>query len=238
VVQQAKQQGALLVVVAYYIPNRDCTGQGAADAASYGAWVDTVATALGPDRAVVVLEPDSVVGDCFDDERARMLADAVRKLAKAGHSVYLDAGHHRWRSPEETAERLRRAGIADAEGFSVNVANRQSTVDSQRYAARLSKLVGDREAIIDTSRNGLDAPPDDQWCNPERQGLGERPTPSPGLDRVAALLWVKRPGESDGACGTETGTDLFSPRQARTLVMNAPWVPEAVRQRAAGARLA
>jgi endoglucanase len=30
--------------------------------------------------------------------------------------------------------------------------------------------------------------------------LGEAPTADTGLGRVDALLWIKRPGESDGAC--------------------------------------
>jgi hypothetical protein len=46
---------------------------------------------------------------------------------------------------------------------------------------------------------------DDEWCNPVRQAMGHPPTTStatttPGL---AAQLWVKPPGESDGICGGE-----------------------------------
>lgn len=235
----AARQGALPVLVAYHIPNRDCAGagQGAADASGYRAWIASLIAALGSTRAVVVLEPDAVAADCFDDDRARTLAGAVSALAGAGHYVYLDAGHPRWRPPDEMAERLHAAGIARAEGFAVNVSNRQSTQDSQRYAVDLSRMVGGREAVIDTSRNGLAAPPDDQWCNPARQGLGQPPTASPGLEKVAALLWVKRPGESDGGCGVDPGPDVFSPRQARTLVVHAPWVPGNVRRQAAAARL-
>jgi endoglucanase len=235
--REANRQGALLVLVAYYIPNRDCAGQGAADQATYQAFVEELVSVLGATGAAVILEPDAVAADCFDETRARTLTTAVRTLAGAGHYVYLDAGHPRWRSPQEMAGRLHEAGIADAEGFSVNVSNRQSTADSHRYAVDLSTLVGDREAIIDTSRNGLPAPPDDQWCNPAQQGLGEPATASPSLDRVAALLWVKRPGESDGPCGTETTNDVFSPRQARTLIANAPWVPESARRAVASAAI-
>ena len=158
-------------------------------------------------------------------------------MAGAGHFVYLDAGHSRWRPAAEMSERLHAAGIADAEGFSVNVSNRQSTADSHRYATELSALTGGRDAVIDTSRNGLPAPPDDQWCNPAQQGLGERPAVDPGLDHVAAQLWVKRPGESDGACGTETSAEEFSPRQAQTLIVNAAWVPESTRRQAAEAEI-
>jgi len=51
----------------------------------------------------------------------------------------------------------------------------------------------------------------------------------PGL---AALLWIKLPGESDGICGAET-TYLFSPTQARRLTVNSPFVPAAARRLAA-----
>jgi endoglucanase len=237
--RDVRRQGALLVLVAYYIPDRDCGGEargGAEDASAYKDWISQLVDVLGDTRTVVILEPDAVASECFDDDRAAMLDAAVRKLAAAGHSVYLDAGHPRWRDPEEMADRLLQAGIAGAEGFSVNVANRQSTADSQRYAVRLSNLLGGREAVIDTSRNGLAAPPDDQWCNPARQALGQAPTTDPRLDRVAALLWVKSPGESDGTCGGGPEAGQFWPRQAQTLIANSPWVPEPARQRAAAAR--
>ena len=51
----------------------------------------------------------------------------------------------------------------------------------------------------------------------------------PGL---AALLWIKRPGESDGICGEETSY-LFSPTQARRLTVSSPFVAAEDRQLAA-----
>ena len=53
----------------------------------------------------------------------------------------------------------------------------------------------------------------------------------PGL---AALLWIKHPGESDGICGGETDY-LFSPVQARRLTVNSPFVPAEGRRLAAAA---
>ena len=66
------------------------------------------------------------------------MARAVRRLSAAGHAVYIDAGHARWKPTGETADRLIAAGIADAEGFAVNVANRQSTEDSVAWGRELS----------------------------------------------------------------------------------------------------
>lgn len=200
-------------------------GGGAANRRDYLHWIDGLVSALGSTRAAVVLEPDAVAADCHNAARAAELAAATRRLAKAGHYVYLDAGHPRWRSTGEMAERLLESGISNAEGFSVNVSNRQTTQDS--YGRELSDLVGNREFVIDTSRNGLGPPPEGQWCNVAKQALGQRPTTRPHLPGVAALLWIKRPGESDGLCGGERTYGLAS-RQAERLIENTQWVSKAV----------
>jgi len=63
--------------------------------------------------------------------------------------------------------------------------------------------------VIDTSRNGQGpwTPPPNtysdpqDWCNPPRRGLGDRPTTKDtGSPLIDAKLWVKVPGESDGSC--------------------------------------
>ncbi|QGL47201.1 hypothetical protein GCE86_09175 [Micromonospora terminaliae] len=211
----ARDRRSLPLIVIYHVPNRDCgrDAGGAADAEAYDRFIERTVAVLGDSRAAVVLEPDAVADECYDDARAALLVHAVHRLSDAGQYVYLDAGNSPWRSPEEMAGRLRQAGVARAEGLAVNVANRQSTADSHRWGLRLSDLVGDREMLIDTSRNGLPAPPDDQWCNPPRQALGQPPTTAPGLPRVAALLWIKSPGESDGPCGRGEPVPVSSGRR-------------------------
>ena len=239
---RARQQRALLVLVTYYIPNRGCSSssdQGAATNRHYRRWIDRLVDHLGSTRAAIVVEPDAVAADCFDTRRAILLKHSIRRLADAGQYVYLDAGHARWRSTGEIAQRLLRAGIQYAQGFSVNVANRQTIRQSYQWGRELSDLLGRREFVIDTSRNGLGPPPDepdrdDEWCNPRRQALGQAPTTRTGMPGLAALLWIKLPGESDGICGGET-TYLFSPTQARRLTVNSPFVPAASRRLAAAA---
>ncbi|MFR9776357.1 glycoside hydrolase family 6 protein [Micromonospora sp. MS34] len=240
--RRAGQRGELPVVVAYWIPNRGCAGyrEGAPDAAAYRDYVGKLIGALGRTRSVVVMEPDAIAADCFDAARGRLIAEATERFAAAGHAVYLDAGHARWRSTGETAERLLAAGITAAEGFAVNVSNRQTTAESYRWGRELSDLVGGREFVIDTSRNGTGPPPDeagrdDEWCNPAQQALGESPRPVGDRPGLAALLWIKAPGESDGKCGGER-TYLFTPTQARTLIVGAAWLPAAQRAAARAAR--
>ena len=241
--RRARQQGALPVLVAYYVPNRGCTHgrDGAPSAGDYRRWTDRLVQDLGPTRAVIIMEPDAVPADCFTARRAALLKATVKRLAAAGQYVYLDAGHPAWRSTGEMAGRLLRSGIQYAQGFSVNVANRQTTRQSYRWGRELSDLVGDREFVIDTSRNGLGPPPNelgrnDEWCNPSQQALGQPPTTRTTLNGLGALLWIKLPGESDGICRGER-TYLFSPVQARRLIANSPWVPAEARRLAAAALL-
>ena len=239
---RARRQRALLVLVAYYLPNRGCSSSSDQDAPTnrdYRRWIDRLVDKLGSTRAAVVVEPDAVAADCFDTRRAILLKHTVRRLADAGQYVYLDAGHARWRSTGEMAQRLLRAGVQYAQGFSVNVANRQTTRQSYQWGRELSDLLGGREFVVDTSRNGLGPPPDepdrdDEWCNPRRQALGQAPTTRSSMSGLAALLWIKLPGESDGICGGETSY-LFSPTQARRLTVNSPFVPAAARRLAAAA---
>jgi endoglucanase len=230
IVAQARAQRALVVFVAYYLINRGCSKfkEGAPTSAGYEQWIDQLVHALSGARTVIVLEPDAVPAECFDAQRAALLRRTVRRLADAGQYVYLDAGHSRWRSSGEVAQRLLDSGIEYAEGFAVNVSNRQSTKDSYAWGREVSDLVGDREFIIDTSRNGLGPPPDekgrdDEWCNPRQQALGDAPQPRSDRPGLAALLWIKAPGESDGICGGEHSY-LFSPAQARNLIVNTTWL--------------
>ena len=164
---------------------------------------------LGSTRAAIVVEPDAVAADCFNTRRAILLKHSVRRLANAGQYVDLDAGYARWRSTGEMAHRLLRAGIQYVQGFSVNVANRQTTRQSYRWGGNSRTSSAGAEFVIDTSRNGLGPPPDepdrdDESCNPRRQALGQAPTARTGMPGLAALLWSKLPGESDGICGGET----------------------------------
>ncbi len=213
----ATAAGRLPVLTLYNIPERDCSGQsagGAADAGAYRAWIRALAGALHGHRALIVLEPDAIpqaVQGCLDadaaDERYDLLAEAVDALrAIPGVRVYLDAGNPTWiTKPSRMTAALRRAGITRAAGFSLNVANFETTADNVAYGGELSALLDGAHFVVDTSRNGNGPAQkgggDRHWCNPPGRALGEAPTTRTGLPRVDAYLWIKRPGESDGACG-------------------------------------
>lgn len=222
VARAAAAEGSTAVLVAYRIPHRDC-GQysrgGAADGASYRRWIDAFAAAIGDAEAIVVLEPDAVahtVDGCTDaryvEERFELLRYAVERLARQpGVRTYLDAGNPSWvTEPERVVEPLRRSGVAQADGFAVNVSNFQTLAVSTDYGHRLSRLLDGAHFVVDTSRNGNGPYPgeadggaaDDAeaWCNPPGRALGTPPTTRTGDPLVDAYLWIKRPGESDGEC--------------------------------------
>ena len=206
VVTRATKVGAMPVLVAYNIPERDCglySAGGASSSAQYMKWISEFAAGLEGRESTVILEPDAVAAQCLkgdaEDERMRLIATAVNTLRAAGAAVYIDAGNPTWHSPEEMASRLRRAGIADAAGFSLNVSNFYTTSENVRFGERLSGLIGGKHFIIDTSRNGRGSA-NGEWCNPAGRGLGASPTVETGHRLVDAFLWIKRPGESDGSC--------------------------------------
>lgn len=206
---RAHAEGALPVFVAYNIPNRDCGGYSGGGstttAGGYRSWVAAFADGLRGHKSVVVLEPDAVTAaSCLSqaqqDERFTLLADAVRTFKAAGVTVYIDAGHAAWLSDAETASRLTRAGIADADGFALNVSNFISTAANVAFGAKVSARTGGKHFIVDTGRNGAGGTADGQWCNPAGQALGVNPTTKTGHPLVDAFLWIKFPGESDGPC--------------------------------------
>lgn len=200
---------ALPVFVAYNIPNRDCgqySAGGAGSADAYKRWIRAFANGIGNRRAVVILEPDALAGmSCLNaqkqQERIDLIHDAVRVLKAKGAAVYIDAGHAKWVNPADMANRLNRAGIAEADGFSLNISNFLGTSVNVAYGMEVSKRVGGKHFVIDTSRNGQNASNAGNWCNPTGQRIGQTPTTHTGNPLVDAFLWIKAPGESDGTCG-------------------------------------
>lgn len=225
-IARSRASAAMPLLVAYNIPHRDCgqhSAGGATDGRAYQRWIRDFAAGLSGSRAIVVLEPDAVAGlDCLTGsqraERIALLRDAVEVLKRAGATVYVDAGHARWHSPETMAARLRESGVARADGFALNVSNYIPNGPTIAYGERLSQLIGRKRFVIDTSRNGAGTAPAGAWCNVRGQALGALPTTNTGNALVAAFLWVKVPGESDGNCGGGPPAGEWWPEYALELV--------------------
>lgn len=220
----AKATGTTPVFVTYAVPNRDCGGYsaGGLSETAYQDWNRTIADTLRGSGAVVLVEPDSLaqLSNCPQDEtrRTSILLTAVKTFTGAGLVTYLDAGHSNWVSADVMATRLTAAGVGLARGFVTNVSNFQRVEDERRYADALSAKLGGAFYVIDVSRNGAGWTGD--WCNPVGAALGQSPQVSTGTTKLDALLWVKRPGESDGTCNGGPSAGSWWDAYALDLVRN------------------
>ncbi|MFA6298185.1 MAG: glycoside hydrolase family 6 protein [Nocardioides sp.] len=211
----AAAAGRVPVFVVYGIPDRDCTGgfsSGGLTADQYGPWVEEIAAeATG---SVVVVEPDALASalECDRrDERVGLIGDAVRALAEAGASAYVDGGHSHWVDPQQLATLIRQVGVEQARGFATNVSNYQTDEDEHAYAEQLSGLLDGAHYVIDSGRNGRGS--SDEWCNPPGRAFGRTPEAVDDGSALDAYLWVKPPGESDGECqGGPPAGELWAER--------------------------
>jgi endoglucanase len=225
VLAAARSQRATPVFVLYAIPDRDCGhwSRGGTAADDYLPWVRAVVRALAGSHAVVLVEPDSIaqiaVCDRLQDTRLPLLRDAVRALTGHGLTVYLDGGNEN-RVPVDTmAGWLRRAAVDRVQGFATNVSNFYRVDQERAYADELADAIGgDPHFVIDVSRNGQGWRGD--WCNPDGAGLGQTPHVTRGTTRLDALLWVKTPGLSDGACNGGPAAGEWWESYALALVAN------------------
>lgn len=222
--------GALPVFVAYNIPQRDCgglSGNNTTTPSGYRAWIAGLAAGIAGRRVAVILEPDALAGmDCLGaadrQVRLELLNHAVQALRASGDvAVYLDAGNPGWQTAATMADRLTRAGIASTQGFALNVSNFLRTTENIAYGRQISALVGGKHFVVDTGRNGAGG--NGEWCNPAGRALGERPSTATGDVLVDAFLWVKAPGESDGACNGAPASGDWMPEYALGLAQRAAY---------------
>jgi endoglucanase len=214
IINDAAAAQTLATVVLYNLPQRDVgAGQssgGAADTTAYLHWVETMARTIGDHAAIVIMEPDGVTAVADQhltgqaaQARLATLRAGIQLLAKHPNTfVYLDAGNAGWQSPEAMVDPLKQAGVQQARGIAVNVSNFFSDAASTSYAEALAQRLGGTGIVIDTSRNGTGPSDmaDRPWCNPPGRTIGQLPRINSTDGPVQAWLWIKRPGESDGAC--------------------------------------
>ncbi len=237
VTRSAAEQHTIPVIVAYDLPDRDACGHLSSgndmSSAGYMTWVNQLASAIGRGTVIVVVEPDGVpdiIRHCLSPgqaaQRYELLRYAMRKLGALPHaSVYLDAGNPgMFANPGLIARPLKRAGILYGSGFSANVSNFQWTGLVVSWSQRLERALGhNMKAVIDTSRNGngpYTGPDSPQWCNPPGRALGIAPKLDPGPPGVAAYLWIKDPGASDGQCNGGPAAGQYWPQYALHLYQN------------------
>ena len=233
IVSQARSAGRTPVLVAYNIPNRDCgqySSGGAQNDDAYRSFVAQMADGISNTKAIVILEPDALaqtLSKCQGEQGGReaLLASAVKTLSGAGGEVYIDAGNPGFVTDTgQLADGLRKSGIDRSAGFALNVSNFQTNDAVESYGKKVSDQLGGKKFVIDTSRNGngsYSGPEQPTWCNPPGRALGTPPTRSTGDPRVAAFLWIKEPGASDGDCRGSPRAGDFMPDYALGLAKSA-----------------
>ncbi len=227
--KKATAQNQTPTFIVYNIPGRDCgsySAGGLSSKSAYLSWIQKVSAGLGTGSAIVVLEPDAIAGiDCLSstgqEERFAMISSAIDifKTNNVGTKVYVDAGHPNWVNIETMSARLAKAGISKAAGFSINVSNFITTSENISYGDRLSNATNGAHYIVDTSRNGSGS--NGEWCNPSGRSLGQRPTLDTANSKIDALLWLKKPGESDGNCNGGPNAGEWWPEYALDLAKRA-----------------
>jgi endoglucanase len=221
---QCDQPGAVPLMAVMRHQGRSCGGGylagGRAEDRRAMRWYEDFAHAIGDARVVIAFEPDSLgTIDCLAahrrDDRLRMLRHGVEVLSRLPNAtVYLEAGASDWEPARRTAKQLRSIGVSKVRGFMLNVTHHDWTRNNVRHGLEISRLVGGKHFIVNTSYNGR-GPLHyrkwisrskhmwrriNVWCHPGLRGLGPAPTTATAHPLVDAYMYINRPGYSAGAC--------------------------------------
>jgi endoglucanase len=136
------------ILVVYNMPNRDI-GQyskgGAQTHAEYLEFIQDFSNGIGNNKPIVVFEPDAIphlthLDKSEADSRIQLIKEALEILTQTGAFVYIDVGHSNWLSPEEVNLYLNKVSNTKVRGFSVNVSNYRTTLESAKWANKICEL--------------------------------------------------------------------------------------------------
>jgi endoglucanase len=221
---QCDQPGTVPLMVVMRHQGKGCSGTyragGVAEDRRTMRWYDDFADSVGDARVVIGFEPDSLgTVDCLAHDRRKARLDVLRygvnvlsQLPNA--TIYLEAGASDWEAAARTAKQLRYIGISKVRGFMLNVTHHDWTRANIQHGLDISRMVGGKHFIINTSYNGrgplhyrkwLNRAQHkwrtiNVWCHPGLRGLGPAPTTATADPLVDAYMYINRPGYSAGSC--------------------------------------
>jgi endoglucanase len=112
-------------------------------------------------------------------------------------------------------------------GFMLNATHHVTTAKNVKYGVKLSRALGGKHFIINTSHNGngpLYRGGHTIWCNPPNAAAGPLPTTNTARPKVDAYMWVERPGYSNGPCnGGPARVGAWWEERAIQMVERAKW---------------
>ncbi|KDO21747.1 hypothetical protein SPRG_13163 [Saprolegnia parasitica CBS 223.65] len=217
----------LPVVVVYGLPGKDCSGvysnQGSnTNTAEYTAFITALATLVGTQPVLYVLEPDAVgllaegANSCAwtHGYLANMeIAMSLLTTANPNALMYVDVGW--WTFKNATTmdamlpivDKLAKAGRM--RGIAINTSNYRSNAELLEFCMNFASARPGFTCVFDTSRNYHGPSPTSEWCNANTAGIGVPPTSNTGSPHVDYYLWLKTPGQSDGICNTGVSADAM-----------------------------
>ena len=209
------------VIVLYSIPDRDVGGhsKGGLNQRQYLEFIDNVCKGIGTYNPIVILEPDAVphmrkMNFYRKHKRTRLIKSAIKKLSSTNAVIYLDVGHPKWLNRTDVKTYFGLFHNKNLRGFSLNTSNFVPTKRCIRYGDKLATHFK-CNYVIDTSRNGKEV-----WetFNPQEMKIGDNPTTETDSKFCDAYLWIKTPGESDGAVNGWPKAGRFDAKKTLSLI--------------------
>lgn len=141
-----------------------------AEKASYRAWIDQFASAVGTAHTAIILQPDGPFALCAPGgsrEPSKLIRYSAQVLsALPNTSVYIDAGAWDWPYPNATqggvdaaVKILVRAGVTYTRGFALNSTHYSSTAKEVKRGVGIinalnAKGITGKHFVVNTSSNG------------------------------------------------------------------------------------
>jgi cellulase/cellobiase CelA1 len=238
-----EEQGSIPFINLARIEGQSCPYPGTTPGFSerqIDAWVRRFSDGIGNHRVMVLVETDKLTTiRCLpgwaQSRRYRELRYEVHLMHQQNPNaiIYLDAGSEDWgKGPRTIARWLRRADVAEAQGFALGSSHHDWTYKEVSFGIKISRLLAGKHFVVNTSANGWGPKQHKrtsvsafyhQGCTPPGEGLGMPPTVSTPNPRIDGFLWLGTPGFENGDClGYGTGAPYqFYLQEAVSLVRNA-----------------
>jgi endoglucanase len=185
-----------------------------AEISDYKRWIQEFAAGIGDSRVIMLLQPDMPFTLCLPHHSQidlQLISWTVKRFEALAHTtVYIDAGSSDWLKAGQTASMLKRAGVANARGFGLDLTHFDSTAHEVAYGKKVVKTlarlhVNGVHFAVNTSMNGRPFTTHQHRrtfklgtvCKTRRSRacvtLGQPPTTNTGTSMCDAFLWFGRP---------------------------------------------